>query len=209
MTADRSVAALASLRAFTLAEGLLMLVLGGLALVFPVFASFGATLLIAVVFLVTGLVGWVNNLVRSKRLNRWITFARLVVSTLFVLAGIWILTGVGQGVVGAARQVASLALAVGLVFLVEGVVAVVVALTHTRTKGWGWGLLNGLVTVVLGLLILTMQFGGLLQVLGVLVGISFLFSGLDLLVFSARFHGPSAVAGAEDGNCAQTPSLPS
>jgi uncharacterized membrane protein HdeD (DUF308 family) len=38
---------LRSLRAFTLAEGILMLVLGVLALVFPVVASFGATVLLA------------------------------------------------------------------------------------------------------------------------------------------------------------------
>lgn len=188
MTSTRSSASLQSLRAFTLAEGLLMLVLGVLALVFPVLASFGATALVAVTFLVAGLVGWVNNLVRSRQLNGSITFWRLVVSTLFLVAGLWILTSAGQGAAGAARQVANLALAVGLVFLVEGLVAVVVALTHTRTKGWVWGLLNGLVTVVLGLLILTMQVAGLLQVLGVLVGISFLFSGLDLLVFSSSFH---------------------
>ena len=31
---------------------------------------------------------------------------------------------------------------------------------------------------------------GLLSVIGILVGISFLFSGIDLLVFSAAFHRP-------------------
>jgi uncharacterized membrane protein HdeD (DUF308 family) len=35
-----------------------------------------------------------------------------------------------------------------------------------------------------------MRPGGLLSVLGILVGISFLFSGIDLLVFSAAFHTP-------------------
>jgi len=180
---------LRSLRAFTLAEGILMLVLGVLALVFPVVASFGATVLLGVAFLIAGVVGWINNLVRSRHLNRWISFWRLVVSTLFLVAGLWILTQFGQGIVGAAQQVAALALAIGLVFLVEGVMAIVVALAHTRTAGWVWGLANGLVTVVLGVLIVTMHFGGLLQVLGVLVGISFLFSGLDLLVFSSSFHG--------------------
>ena len=46
-----------------------------------------------------------------------------------------------------------------------------------------------MVTFILGLLIVTMKVGGLLSVLGILVGISFLFSGIDLLVFSAAFHG--------------------
>ena len=52
-------------------------------------------------------------------------------------------------------------------------------------------LYNALMTaLVLGLVILTMQPTGLLSVIGILVGISFLFSGVDLLVFSAGFHGP-------------------
>jgi uncharacterized membrane protein HdeD (DUF308 family) len=44
------------------------------------------------------------------------------------------------------------------------------------------------VTLVLGLLIVTLKFWGLLWVLGVLVGISFLFSGIDLIGFSASLH---------------------
>ena len=77
-----------------------------------------------------------------------------------------------------------------VVVMVEGVVAAIVSLSHTRQAGWGWGLANGLVTLVLGLLILSMKPAGLLSVIGILVGISFLFSGVDLLVFSAGFHGP-------------------
>jgi uncharacterized membrane protein HdeD (DUF308 family) len=46
------------------------------------------------------------------------------------------------------------------------------------------------VTLILGLLIISMPGFGQLTVLGILVGISFLFSGIDLLVFSAAFHGP-------------------
>ena len=66
--------------------------------------------------------------------------------------------------------------------------ATLVALSHRQVRGWGWGLANGLVTLLLGLLILTMKAFGLLSVLGILVGISFLFSGIDLLAFSASFH---------------------
>ena len=76
-----------------------------------------------------------------------------------------------------------------MVFLIEGAVATVVALTHRQIKGWGWGLTNGVVTLVLGLMISTMKSLSLLWVLGTLVGISFLFSGLDLLTFSASSTG--------------------
>jgi len=177
-----------TLRAFTLFEGVLMLVLGVLALVFPIMASVWVTTVVAVAFLVGGIVGWINNLMRAKQLSRWLTFWRLVVSTVFVVAGVSMIHQLGAGPAGVVLPVASLSLAIGIVFLVEGAVASVVSLTHREISGWGWGLLNGLITLILGGLILSMPAASLLSVLGILVGISFLFSGIDLLSFSASFH---------------------
>ncbi|MFM8936456.1 MAG: HdeD family acid-resistance protein [Vulcanococcus sp.] len=188
MADERSDLALGSLRAFTLAEGILLLVLGVLALLFPVIASAWVTMVVALAFLVGGIVGWVNNLNRSRRLSRWHCFWRLVVSSLFVLTGAWIIQQCGSG--RCLVQVAALAFAIGIVFLLEGVVTAIVSLSHRQMAGWGWGLANGIVTFILGLLILSMPGLGQLTVLGILVGISFLFSGIDLLVFSAAFHGP-------------------
>lgn len=180
-----------SLRTFTIAEGILLLVLGVLALLFPVIASAWVTVVVALAFLVGGIIGWVNNLNRSRTLSRWHCFWRLVVSTLFLVTGVWIIQQFSAGLVPAAAQVAALAFAIGIVFFVEGVVAIIVSLSHTEMPGWGWGLANGIVTLILGLIIVTMKAGGLLSVLGILVGISFLFSGIDLLVFSAAFHRDS------------------
>lgn len=181
--------AASGLRAFTLAEGVLLMVFGVLALLFPLLASVWVTAMVAVAFLVGGIVGWINAVARFPRLTALHTLLRMVVATLFVMAGIWMVQQLGAGPVAAATQVASLALAIGVVFLAEGVAEVVVALAHRQVRGWGWGLTNGLVTLVLGVLILTMKFWSLTWVLGTLVGLSFLFSGLDLLSFGARFHG--------------------
>lgn len=178
----------AALRTFTIAEGVLMLVLGVLALVFPVVASFWITAMVALAFLVGGLVGWIDNLVRARQLSRRHTFWRLVVSTLFLVTGGWMISQFRGGPLQVADQVAALSLAVGVVFLVEGLVAVLVAISHRGAPGWAWGLLNGLVTLVLGALILSMKLAGQLSVLGILVGVSFLFSGVDLLAFGAGFH---------------------
>jgi uncharacterized membrane protein HdeD (DUF308 family) len=181
----------ATLRSFTLAEGVVLLVLGGLALIFPVIASVGVTAVVALAFLVGGIVGWINSLARSRRLSATITFWRLVVATLFLVAGLWMARQLSAGPATAAAQVAALALAIGVVFLLEGIVAILVSLSHRHVKGWGWGLTNGIVTLILGILILTMKSLSLLWVLGTLVGISFLFSGIDLLTFSASFHPDS------------------
>jgi len=184
---SRSVAA-ASLKAFTLFEGVLMLVLGILALVFPVRSSGVITAVVAVAFLVGGVVGWVSNLMRARQLGRWLSFWRLVVSSVFLVAGVSMIQQLAKGSLSSLLPVMSLTLAIGIVFLVEGLVALVVSLRHRQVSGWGWGLLNGLVTLTLGGLILSMSPASLLPVLGILVGISFLFSGVDLLVFSASFH---------------------
>jgi len=190
MASDQPQLELSSLRSFTIAEGIVLLVLGILALLFPVMASAWVTVILALAFLIGGIFGWINSLNRSRRLSRWHCFWRLVVSTLFLVTGAWIIQQFSAGIIPAATQVAALAFAIGVVFLVEGVVAGIVALSHRQMAGWGWGLANGVVTFVLGLIIVSMKAAGLLSVLGILVGISFLFSGIDLLVFSAAFHSP-------------------
>ncbi|APD47446.1 MULTISPECIES: HdeD family acid-resistance protein [unclassified Synechococcus] len=183
-------APIAALRTFTIAEGIVMIVLGSLALIFPVVASFWVTAVVALAFLVGGIVGLVDNLYRARHLSRRHAFARLVVSTLFLVTGAWMISQFRGGLGNAASQVASLALAIGVVFVIEGLVAIAVAASHKQAVGRGWGLANGLITLLLGVLILTMKFWSQLSVIGVLVGVSFLFSGIDLLAFSAHLHGP-------------------
>ena len=176
------------LKTFTIAEGILLLVLGFLALIFPVVASFGVTAVVGIAFLLGGIIGWINNISRRHDLKVWLVFWRLVVSTLFLIAGFSILQQISSGPIDAAAQVLALAVAIGIVFLVEGVVAIVASLNHREIKGWRWGLANGVVTLILGALIISMKFWGLLSVLGILVGISFLFSGIDLIAFGSCLH---------------------
>ena len=196
MTVDERPDSPGTFKAFSIAEGILLIVLGILALIFPVIASFWTTGAIAVVFLVGGVVGWISNLARSGRMGRWVCFWRLVVSTLFLVAGGSMISNF-RDPVEAAEQVAAFALAIGIVFLVEGLVAFFNGLANTNRPGAGWAIANGVITFVLGLLIVTLKFWSLLWVLGTLVGISFLFSGLELIIFSSTLHDeqdPPAVA---------------
>ena len=176
-----------SFKAFSIAEGILLIVLGILALIFPVVASFWTTGVVAVLFLIGGGVGWISNLARSGRMGRWICFWRLVVSTLFIVAGASMI-GNFRDPAEAAQQVAVFALTIGIVFLVEGVVAFLSGLANSSRPGAGWAIANGVITFILGLLIVTLKFWGLLWVLGTLVGISFLFSGIELIAFSSTLH---------------------
>jgi uncharacterized membrane protein HdeD (DUF308 family) len=187
MTADDRPDSVGTFKAFAIAEGILLIIMGVLALIFPVIASVWVTGVIAVVFLVGGVVGWISNLARSKRMGRWICFWRLVVSTLFIVAGASMISNF-RSPADAAEQVATLSLAIGIVFLVEGVVAFFNGLSHSKRPGAGWAIANGVITFILGLMIVTLKFWGLLWVLGALVGISFLFSGIDLIALSSTIH---------------------
>jgi uncharacterized membrane protein HdeD (DUF308 family) len=187
MTADDRPDSVGTFKAFAIAEGILLIILGVLALIFPVIASVWVTGVIAIVFLVGGVVGWISNLARSKRMGRWICFWRLVVSTLFIVAGASMISNF-RSPAEAAEQVATLSLTIGIVFLVEGVVAFFNGLYHSKRPGAGWAIANGVITFILGLMIVTLKFWGLLWVLGALVGISFLFSGIDLIAFSSTIH---------------------
>ena len=187
MTADDRPDSIGTFKAFAITEGILLIILGIIALTFPVIASVWVTGVIAVVFLVGGVVGWISNLARSKRMGRWICFWRLVVSTLFIVAGASMISNF-RSPAEAAEQVATLSLTIGIVFLVEGVVAFFNGLSHSKRPGAGWAIANGVITFILGLMIVTLKFWGLLWVLGALVGISFLFSGIDLIAFSSTIH---------------------
>ncbi len=176
------------LRGLSQAEGIIMIVLGILALSFPVVASASVTVMVAIAFLLAGILGWIDILMRAKRLERWYCFWRLVVSTLLLVTGLWMVIQFKSGAVPAAMQIKALASAIGLVFLAEGAVTAIVSLSNRTRQGWGWALANGLVTLALGFLILTMGPASMLSVIGLLVGVSFLFSGFDLLGFSSRLH---------------------
>lgn len=194
MTVDERPDSLGSFKAFAIAEGILLIVLGILALVFPVLASVWTVAVVGVLFLIGGIVGWISNLARSGRMGRWICFWRLVVSTLFIVAGGSILKDLRQETL---QQVAMFALAIGIVFLVEGVVAFFNGLANSNRPGAGWAIANGVITFILGLLIVTQGFWNLLWVLGTLVGISFLLSGIELIAFSSTVHNdgdPPAMA---------------
>ncbi len=187
-----------TLRRATLLEGGALVLLGSSALVFPLVASLWLTAVVALVFLLAGLVTGISTGFRARWLSRPHAFWRFVLATLLVVAGGWMLAQLASGPGAANRQVGLLARAAGLVFVLEGLAGGLFSLNHRHIRGWGWGLVNGSGTLALGALILCLRLARLPWLLGILVGLSFLFSGLDLVLFGSRFHddpGPGPVHG--------------
>jgi uncharacterized membrane protein HdeD (DUF308 family) len=153
---------------------LLMIVAGVLAIGVPLTA--GVT--------VTALVGWL--LVFSGALH--FVFAwRGGRAT----AVVWeILLGVVYGAIGfylltrPVAGLASLTLAVAVYLFVEGVLEFILSLQLRPAPGSGWLLVDGIVTLVLAVMIWSTWPSSAAWVVGTLVGISMLFSGITRLMLS-------------------------
>jgi uncharacterized membrane protein HdeD (DUF308 family) len=119
----------------------------------------------------------VMEVVNAFRHQRWSGFF------LFLFGGI--LSIVAGGVIWA-RPLASLevlTLLVAAYFLVLGSFRVVGAVS-SRHPGWGWGLGNGAISVVLGLLIWNRWPASALWVIGMFVAIDMIFQGWNYVMLA-------------------------
>ena len=87
-----------------------------------------------------------------------------------------------------------LTLFIGATFIVVGVFRIVVALV-VRFPQWGWALLNGIVTMIAGIIIYDTYPSSALWVIGLLVGLDLLFNGWTWIMLSLAIRNlPEAVA---------------
>ena len=108
-------------------------------------------------------------------------FLHLLVAVLYFIAGVLVFEHPG-------RTVAGLTLVIAAVLFVEGVLRVVVALTE-RFHGWGWVLLNGVISLALGVMIWRQWPESSLWVIGLFVGIDLLFNGWSLIMLALTLRG--------------------
>jgi uncharacterized membrane protein HdeD (DUF308 family) len=80
--------------------------------------------------------------------------------------------------------VASLTLLLGSLFLVEGVLDVVLFFQMRSMRGSSWVLIDGIVSLLLGLMIYRQWPSSSAWVIGTLVGVSMIFSGISRVMLS-------------------------
>ena len=162
-------------------EGIVLLILGTLAVLAPVIASVAATVFFGWLLLVSGVVGLIATLrARGAPGFGW----SLVSALLGIVAGGLLLFYPLQGTLSLT--------AVLIAFLVvEGVVSIMYALEHRSALSgrWGWMLASGILDVALGIFLFLGLPGTALWALGLLIGIYMLFGGWAL-VFMALHARP-------------------
>lgn len=156
--------------------GIALVVVGILAMLFPVFTTVTATLMIGWVLILAGLVSFFGALSIE---GTGPFFGELLLALLKLALGVYLLRHPGVGIV-----IITLVLAV--MFMIDGAVRIGFAIEMRRRGGWFWMILSALVSIAAGLLIATGLPETSLFVLGLLVGINFLGTGISLIMLSRQ-----------------------
>jgi uncharacterized membrane protein HdeD (DUF308 family) len=154
--------------------GLLMVVLGFAAIVFPMISTMVATLLVGWVFLISGLI----TLFGSFSIHgTGPFFGALLLGLLSIVGGVYMLF---NPVAGAA----ALTLVVGVLFMVQGAYEIIFAFEVRPLPVWGSLLISGIASAILSVLIVAGWPGISLIALGILLGVNFLTTGFAYIFVS-------------------------
>jgi uncharacterized membrane protein HdeD (DUF308 family) len=159
---------------WSVALAVLMILAGILAIISPLIAG------VVIVYVVawTAIFNGVAQLVYAFRAH---TGGRMILEILlgllYIVAGVFILLHPGGGLL-------ALTLVIACFLLVYGVFALVLAFQLKPHSGWGWVLFDAIVTILLGVLIWAHWPMNSEWVVGTLVGISFIASGVSRLMLS-------------------------
>jgi len=159
-----------------LVEGILLVILGAVAIVIPPLATLAITILVGWLFLISGVMGLFTTFWMRHAPGFWWS---LVSAVLGIVVGIWLLA---SPVVGAF----SLTILLVAFFIIEGVASIMFSLDHRRelSGNWGWMLASGIIDLVLAVLIFAGLPSTAAWAIGLLVGINMVFGGSALIAMA-------------------------
>jgi uncharacterized membrane protein HdeD (DUF308 family) len=154
--------------------GVLLIVMGAVAVASPMIAAVAVNVVVAWLVVVAGVAHLALAFhARGAGSVIW----RALVGLAYVAFGVYL---VAHPVIG----VASLTLLLGSLFLVEGILDVALYFQLRSVGAAGWFLLDGIVTLLLGLMIYLQWPSSSAWAIGTLVGVSLIISGVSRVMMS-------------------------
>ena len=159
-----------------LVEGIILVVLGLIAIVVPPIATLAVELLFGWLFLLSGIVGLITTFWMRNAPGFWWSLLSGVIG---IAAGIVLLVWPLSGVL-------SLTLVLIIFFTIEGIASIMYALEHKRELSgrWGFMLASGIIDLIIAAIILLGLPGSAAWALGLLVGINLAFGGAALIAMA-------------------------
>ncbi len=166
-----------------LVEGIVLLVLGALAIIIPPLASIAVTIILGWLFLVSGVMGLVTTFWMRAAPGFWWA---LISGVLGIVVGIMLLAS-------PLRALVPLTILLVAFFIIEGLSSIMFSLEHKRELSgrWGWMLVSGVVDLILAAVIFAGLPGTAAWAIGLLVGINMIFGGSALIAMA--LHARTAV----------------
>jgi uncharacterized membrane protein HdeD (DUF308 family) len=167
-----------------LTEGVVLIILGGAAILLPYVATITIAILVGLVVLASGLTGFVLTLrTRGAPGSGW----SFISAVLGIVAGLVLLMRPITGAV-------SLTVVLTLFLILEGVVSIMYALDHRRafTQRWSFMFASGVVDLILAATIFAELPGSAVWAIGLLLGINLVFGGMALIALALQRPMPRA-----------------
>jgi len=155
--------------------GVALIVLGAVAVLAPVFAGSAVVIIIGIVLLVSG----IGQFIQGLRVESW--GDKMIPLVLGAITGLCGLLVIGHPLLG----LGFLTLLLAVFFIVEGIWKIVSSFSYRSSSGWGWVLGSGVLSLLLGLLILNQWPVSGMWAVGLLVGIDLLSSGISMIVLAS------------------------
>jgi uncharacterized membrane protein HdeD (DUF308 family) len=167
-----------------LAEGIILVILGVIAIVVPQIATLAFTILIGWLFFIAGVVGLFTTAWMRGAPGFWWSLVSAIIA---IAAGVVLLIWPVNGTL-------SLTLVLIAFFIVEGAATIFYAVDHRdQLSGrWGWMLVSGIIDIILAAIILTGLPGTAFWALGLLVGINMVFGGAALIAMAMAARNPTS-----------------
>ena len=153
---------------------ILLIVFGFLAILLPRATSFGVVVVIAWLIVFSGGFQFIHAF-QSKGAGSILW--KVLVAILYLIVGIYFLMNPLIGIAG-------FTLALAIFFVAEGVMDLVAYSQNRNAGGSGWILVDGIITLILGLLVWRQWPSRSLWVIGTLAGISMIMTGTTRLMIS-------------------------
>ncbi len=171
---NTSVVEFKKLSGWFLALGILFMLFGFLLMILPTFGSITFELLFGLLLLVLG----ISELALAFQARKWTGCIFLLLGgILSIIAAVILLFNPIGGLI-------AITLLLGLYLLIHGLIGLFRAITLKPGYSWGWLLFDGLISILLGLLIISAWPMDSTWVVGLLFGIDLLFGGITFIMLS-------------------------
>src|ERR1700726_1302791 len=182
MSAEATVGVVRKASGWSVVWGILMFICGILAISVPLTSSIGIVIVLAWLILFAG----ISHLIFAFQSHSVGGFLwQVLLAVVYGIAGIYMLMNPLLGVL-------SLTLVLAVFLLFEGILELFLYFRIRRIRHAGWILFDGIVTLILGILIWAQWPSSSVWVIGTLVGISLIFSGVSRFMLSLAIRNASS-----------------